>query len=73
MRTVIVAVFIRRSNPLHRRGGMLVPSIVPLGCRRRFHLHPAGMISVGGQQMMRHAALEPRHSRNALQREGDDE
>jgi hypothetical protein len=36
--------------------------------RRYFDLHASGMISIGGRGMMRHAALEPRHSRNALQR-----
>lgn len=52
---------------------MIVPAIVSLTGHRRFHLHATGIIGVGGQGMMRHAALEPRDSRNALQREGDDE
>lgn len=73
MRAVVVAVLIRRSNPLRRRSGMIVPAIVCLDGRRRFHLHAAGMIGVGGQGMMPHAALKPRYSRNALQREGNDE
>lgn len=77
MRTVIVAVFILRCDSLRRRGGMIVPAILSLTGHRRLHRHASGMVSgmvsVGGQGMMRHAALEPRHSRNALQREGDDE
>ena len=56
-----------------RRGHMIVPAIVSLTGHRRFHPHATGIIGVGGQGMMRHAALEPRDSRNALQREGDDE
>lgn len=73
MRTAVVAVFILRCDSLHRRGHMIVPAIVSLTGHRRFHLHATGIIGVGGQGMMRHAALEPRDSRNALQREGDDE
>ncbi|GAB3384890.1 hypothetical protein GCM10027317_33830 [Massilia agri] len=73
VRAVIVAVFILRCDSLRRRGGMIVPAILSLTGHRRLHRHASGMVSVGGQGMMRHAALEPRHSRNALQREGDDE
>lgn len=73
MRAVVVAVLIRRYDPLHRRRRMYVRAIEPLNGRRRLHLHAAGMISLDGKRLMRHAALEPRYSRNALQRERDDE
>lgn len=73
MRTAVVAVFILRCDSLHRRDHMIVPAIVSLTGHRGIHLHATGMISVGGQGVMRHAALEPRDSRNALQREGHDE
>lgn len=48
MRAVVVAVLIRRYDPLRRRGGMIVPAIVCLDGGRRFHLHAVGMIGVDG-------------------------
>lgn len=61
MLAVAVAIFVRRRGGLHRSAGMFVPVAVHAAGGRCFG-------SAGRGRMMRHAALEPHHPRDALQR-----
>lgn len=51
---------------------MLVPTIVCSYAIYPFQLHRVGCVGFDSEQLMHHTALDPRYSRDALQRQGNE-